>query len=271
MDAAAYRDFTDRLLARLAETPEVVGLVALGSMSGLPPLPDPFSDHDFFVVVTPGSQERFRTDLYWLPDAGDVVLSFRETPHGLKAFWSSGHLAELAVFSPEELALARVNRYRVLLDRGGVAERMARVRAATVELGRAASLDERWSVGMFLGALVVGSGRWARGERFSGHQLVRCSALGHLLALLRAALPPERAALLDDLDPLRRLEQAIPEDAPAILEALTLPAPAAARALLGVLERRREGLVSVPAMLAVRRALDAAEGAEPHLDGPHRA
>jgi hypothetical protein len=261
MDPAAYRDFTDRLLARVAAEPDVVGLVALGSMSGEPPPADAFSDHDFFVVVTPGAQERFRTNLSWLPDAGDVVLSFRETAHGLKALWSSGHLAEFAVFSPEELALARVNRYRVLLDRADLAERMARIRRATTEQARGSASDERWLVGMFLGALVVGSGRWARGERLSGHQLVRCAAVSHLATLLRAALPPGRDAILDDLDPLRRLERAVPDDAQELLDALPLSAPAAARALLAVLERRRPGLLSEAARAAVVKAIAGAERA----------
>jgi hypothetical protein len=263
MDAAAYRDFTERLLARVGADSEVIGLVALGSMSGEPPLADSFSDHDFFVVVAAGAQERLRTDLSWLPDAADVVLSFRETAHGLKALWSSGHLAEFAVFSPEELALARVNRYRVLLDRADLVERMARVRSATVEQARGSVPDERWTVGMFLGALVVGSGRWARGERLSGHQLVRCAALGHLVSLLRSALPPERAVILDDLDPLRRLERAAPGDAREILDALTLPAPAAARALLAALVRLRPGLVPEAARAASVQAIAEAERGAP--------
>ena len=35
-----------------------------------------------------------------------VLLSFRETAHGLKVLYDDGHLLELAVFAPEELALA---------------------------------------------------------------------------------------------------------------------------------------------------------------------
>jgi hypothetical protein len=258
MDAAAYREFTHRLLARLEAEPRVLGLVALGSMSGEPPLPDAFSDHDFFVVVEPGAQERYRNDLAWLPGSAGIVHSFRETPHGLKALWNDGHLAEFAVFSLDELGLARVNRYAVLLDRADVAERMARVRTETGGAVRKAAPDERWSLGMFLGALVVGAGRWARGERLSGHQLVRANAVGHLVTLLKRDLPPERAARLDDLDPLRRLEQAMPEEAQELLEALALPAPGAAQALLALLVRRRPGLVPDPAAAAVGRAIESA-------------
>jgi hypothetical protein len=260
----AYQAFTARLLETAAAAPDVLGLVALGSMSGLPPAADAFSDHDFFLVTVPGAQERWRASTGWLPGAGEVVLSFRETAHGVKALWASGHLAEYAVFDPEELSLARVNRYRVLLDRADVAARLARVREATAaEAARRGSPDEAWLCGMLLCSLVVGAGRWARGERLSGHQLVRAHALGHLVALLRARVPAGAAAALDDLDPLRRLERALPGAAADLDAALARPVPAAARALLAVLERERPGLAGPAALAAVGRALAAAEAAAP--------
>jgi len=46
-------------------------------MSGEPPAPDEWSDHDFFVITPAGEQERMRTDLSWLPDAGQIALSYR--------------------------------------------------------------------------------------------------------------------------------------------------------------------------------------------------
>jgi hypothetical protein len=263
MDPAAFDAFTRRLLSRLQADPDVLGLVLLGSASGLPPLPDEWSDHDLFVVVKDGAQERFREDRSWLPDAERIVLAFRETPHGVKALWDDGHLAEYAVFSTEELTLARVNRYRVVLDRADVGARMERVREETAGQARGAAPDARWSAGMFLGALGVGAGRWARGERLSGQHLVRCAAVGHLVSLLRAGLPPERRVLLDDLDPLRRLERALPLEAAEIDAALLLPLPAAARTLLGIARRSRPDVIEGEAVAAVERLLAEAEGAVP--------
>ena len=92
MDAAAYSAFTDALSRRLAGDPRVVGLVALGSMSGDGPAPDDFSDHDFFVLTRSGAQEAFRTDLGWLPGAERAVLVHRETEHGLKVVLDDGQL-----------------------------------------------------------------------------------------------------------------------------------------------------------------------------------
>lgn len=261
MTPAAHRAFTERLVERLAAEADVLGVVTLGSTSGLPPAPDDFSDHDFFVVVRPGEQERFRAWLGWLPDPEAVALSFRETAHGLKVLYRSGHLAEFAVFDPDELALARVNRYAVPLDRADVAARLARVREATRAAAEGPRPDPAWLAGQLLTNLVVGAGRFARGERLSGHGLVRVGALHHLVPLLRAGLPPEAAARLDDLDPFRRLERALPAEAAALDAALRLPVPAAARAILAVALRARPDLFAPEAVRAVEAALAAAEAA----------
>jgi hypothetical protein len=263
MDAAAYREFTERLAAGLAGEPDVLGLVALGSMSGDPLAADAWSDHDFFVVARPGAEERLRSEAGWLPAPERIVLRHRETAHGLKVIWDDGHLAELAVFTPDELALARVNRYRVLLDRADVTDRMVAVRAATAARLAEAGFDPRWEVGQLLGALLVGSLRAARGERASGDHLVRCVAARHLLALVHRLVPAAPGAALDDLDPFRRIEAAWPDLAGALGAALALPAPAAAAAVLGLAEGTLAGRTSWPAAAAaaVRRRIGEAQAA----------
>lgn len=257
-----HRRFSEAVRSRLAGDADILGLVGLGSTSGLPPGPDAFSDHDLFLVTRPGAQERYRRDLDWLPgSAGAVVLTFRETAHGVKALLGSGHLIEFAVFDPEELALARVNRYAVLLDKADVVARLARVREATVSTSADHRPDEAWLVGQLLTALVAGAGRAARGEHLSGHQLVRVAALGHLVTLLRANLPAGSAAVLDDLDLFRRLEQALPDAARELDEALRLPVVGAARRLLAILRDHRPELVGSPVLAAVGQALARCDGA----------
>src|SRR4051812_48367660 len=91
--------------------------------------PDDWSDHGFFVISSAGEQERLRGDLSWLPRHDGVALAFRETEHGLNVIYDDGHLLEFAVFDLDELGLAGINRYRVLLDRGGVEERVREVAA----------------------------------------------------------------------------------------------------------------------------------------------
>ena len=232
MDAAAYAAFTDLLARRLDADPRVVGLVALGSTFGEGTPPDAFFDHDFFVVTHPGEEERYRKDLSWLPRADRIVLAHRETEHGLKVVLDDGHLLEFAVFDLQELGVARANRYAVLLDRGGVAKRMAEVAAKPA--GRP---EDRWLSGQLLGNLLVGGGRAARGELLSARLFVAGHAAGHLLRLLARHVPAEEPVPLDDLDPFRRFEAAHPRLGAALNAALGLPPLDAAVALLDLAGR----------------------------------
>ena len=259
MTPEAHAAFTTALLKRLELDPDVLGVVLLGSSSGVPPLPDGFSDHDLFVVVRPGAQERFRADLGWLPNATELVLAFRETAHGVRALDRSGHLVELAVFDPDELLLARVNRYSVPLDRADVGARMERVQRATAEQS-AAPADLRWLVGQFLTELVVGAGRHARGERLSAHFRVRVQALQHLLGLLRTRVSGAQRAMLDDLDLSRRVDLVLPGIGGALDAALQLPVPEAARALLAVALQELPDLIPPGARAAVEQVLARADG-----------
>jgi hypothetical protein len=232
MDAGEYAAFTGELTARLATDPRVVGLVALGSMSGEGTAPDAFSDHDFFVITVPGAQEGFRTGLAWLARGESALLVHRETEHGLKVVLPDGHLLELAVFDLVELRVARANRYRVLLDRGGVAEGMAEVAAKPAE-----ARDDRWLCGQLLGNLLVGGGRAARGELLSARLFVAGHAAGHLLRLLGRHVPPEAEVALDDLDPFRRFELALPLLGAELNTALAGHPLPAALALIDLAER----------------------------------
>jgi hypothetical protein len=254
MTPDAHAAFTSALVAALGADADVLGVVLLGSSSGVPPVPDAYSDHDFFVVTRAGAQERFRTTFEWLPDAGAIALTFRETAHGVKALYAGGHIAEFAAFDLDEIAVARVNRYRVALDRADVAARMERVHAVSAA-ETAASPDLTWHIGQFLTQLVVGAGRDARGERLSSHHFIRVQALRHLLVLLHTKLPADVAARLDNLDPHRRFERALPDLGRELEVALRRPAPAAAKAFLDIAVRELPHLVAPRARSAVERVL----------------
>jgi hypothetical protein len=247
MDGGSYKRFTERLRDGLAADERVLGLVALGSMAAQDTRPDRWSDHDFFVIVHEGHQEAFRSDLTWLPDAGDLVLSYRETAHGLKTLYENGHLLEFAVFDFRELRLAKVNRYRVLLDRGGVADAMAEIRAASEEWVSTSGMGDFERFGQFLANLLVGAGRSARGEGLSGRQFLGY-ALQHLVVLLARHVPKEVEHPPDDLDPMRRFERSWPglgRELNALQEA---PFTEAAAGLLAIARRELGGrLVGYPA------------------------
>lgn len=251
MELEGYRRFTHALLRGLEADARVHGLVALGSMAEQGGLPDVHSDHDFFVVTAPGTQEALRQDLRWLPDAGRVAHAFRETAHGLKALYDDGHLVEFAVFDAEELALARVNRYRVLLDRGGaeVARRLAEVAARTRETR--GGPDDAWLWGQLLSQVQVGVARCRRGEVLSGRARL-ADAVAHLCTLLARHGHAAHPEVLDDLDPLRRVERAFPGYGPVLARATEAGFEALARAVLDVAEAALGAQVPGRGLAAVR-------------------
>lgn len=200
MQADEYDAFTRELTDRVARDERVLGLVAVGSMAQQDYRADEWSDHDFLLVTQAGTQETFREELAWLPRHDEIVLSFRETAHGLKVLYGDAHLVEFAVLDLDELALASINRYRVLVDRDGVE---ATVRGA-VERESDRPSDE-YHFGQLVTDVQVAIGRTARGEALSG-RFFHVLALRHLCALLA-----DDAPLLDTFDPLRRFERVYPE------------------------------------------------------------
>jgi hypothetical protein len=210
MNLTEYNAFTEELRQKLDEDPRVLGLVALGSMAQQDYQPDEWSDHDFFVITIQGVQEDMRRDLSWLPRADALVFHFRETEHGVKALYRGGHLLEFAVFNEDELQMARLNQYRVLLDKAELTSLLAELELTTRDFVTHSRTDPNQHFAEFLMNIFVGVGRHARGEVLSGQQFVKTYALTHLLHLLAEFSPTEEASLLDNLDPFRRFERVYP-------------------------------------------------------------
>ncbi len=241
-----YQCFTEQLKERLSAEEPVLGLVALGSMAAQDYLPDQWSDHDFFIIVRPGHQEFYRTNFNWLPDFQQIIFSFRETPHGVKVLYRDGHLLEFAVFDLEELYLARINRYRILLDRDNLEMHLQQSRQRTKE--NSTEPDPAWLFGQFLTNLLVGVQRHHRGEKLSTHFFVKTSALKHLLSLCSLYLNCPDKKLLDDLDSFRRFEFVFPEAGHEINSILHLDTPQAAIEMLRFATKHfREKLPDFPA------------------------
>lgn len=221
--------FLDRLLATLAADPQVEGVVLCGS-SAQRERRDAYSDHDVLVITAPGTPEDYRTDLSWLPGHEDLLLSFRETAHGLKALYRSGLVVEFAVFDRGEFAGCVLNHYEVALDRGGIAETAARVAERSLVPRPVDPLAELRHV---LALVVIADGRARRGERLSAGVFLRAYAAEHVLRLVRPFLP---AGPLDALDPWRRVEQADPGFGALLDAALARPVDEVPLALLDVLD-----------------------------------
>jgi len=267
VNSGDYRAFTSALVDRAAADERVVGLVAVGSMAERDYAPDEWSDHDFFLVTRPGEQDAFRADLSWLPRADEIVLAFRETEHGLKVVYEDAHLIEFAVFSVEELRVAPVDRHRVLLDRGGVAEGLV---VSSRQQGSSSPGDGARELGLLLSHVLVGAGRHCRGEILSGGFFVRSLAVSDLVSLVTATLPAEKPSLLDGLDPLRRFELAYPEIAREIDELSRAETLTAARGMLALAERElRDVRPGLPwhALDVVRARLPDLGGSDESLPG----
>ena len=110
---------------------------------------------------------------------------------------------------------------------------------------------------LVLTQVLIGIGRYRRGEVLSAGESVRSEALAYLLRVLGRRLPGDHR-LLDSLDPRRRFELVHPELAAEIATALTSDVEVAARSLLDIAERTlepgwddfpREGLAAVRARL----------------------
>jgi hypothetical protein len=252
-----YRTFTHQLTERLGRDGRAIGLVAVGSMADRDYAPDEWSDHDFFVITPPGGQEELRNDLSWLPDADRVVLSVRETEHGLIVIYDDGHMLEFAVFDLEEIAVAGLNRYRVLFDRGGVEERVEHV-AASPRPPR----DDLFLFGKTVVAALVAVGRGRRGETLSAAFMLTW-ATTYLNRLLIRTLPSANASILDGFDSLRRFERAYPELGAELAAIVRLDPVDGGAALLDLLERELRPLrpdLPWPAVDAVRARLASASG-----------
>jgi lincosamide nucleotidyltransferase len=246
MKIEAYRQLTENLKSNLDKDERVLALIALGSMAETSRIPDNWSDHDFFVITQTGEQENFRTDLAWLPAHDQIILSIRETAHGLKVLYNNGHLLEFAVFDTAELQVARVNDYRILFDKAEISPMLislVRDELPTVNMHKELS--------MVLALLLVGAGRYARGEKLSAHLFIKSYALYHLLPLLRQHLAAADPSPLDTLDPIRRFEQVFPEIGAEINQILLLPPVEAALDMLELVDRLlRDTLPDYPAQAA---------------------
>ena len=184
------------------------------------------------MITHPGTQEALRTHLDWLPEPDQIVLRPRETEHGLKVLFADGHVIEFAVFELEEIRVARVNDYRVLLEpEGGEISVILRDLEARETPQQ---FDHGREMALMLSLVLIGSGRVARGEIISGGRFIKDFALSPYLRML--ADDQAAAGVPDNLDPFRRVESCYPLIAPRIHAALLLEPLDAASDLLELAE-----------------------------------
>lgn len=228
--ADLFADYSLRLVKAAEADPSVLGLVLVGSTAETQRV-DEWSDHDFFWVVANGSGEKYRQDLSWVPDIENAVLHPRETAHGRKIVFADGHVLEFAVFEEDELSLAGINSFAVPVDKSNILEIVTAL-AAKSKAGE----PFRWDVEfeLFLSLILIGVGRFRRGEILIAGQFIRSHCLNHLLGLVRSIQEPiaEFRDVEDSFNRFRRFDFQYPELSLKIENALQKNVEESAQVLL---------------------------------------
>ena len=234
MDLDSYEKFTSELHDRLAADPRVLGLLALGSTADAS-CRDRWSDHDFWVITEAGAQEPYLNGTAWLPRPEAILLRVRHGRSYRTVLYRDGHQVEFAVFEPSEALQGKMERFAILMDRGGV-RALAESVCERTRRERQTALAWPDQFANFCALLVTACARFQRGEFLSARRYIDCFAVDNLLNLVLAheGLAPEES---DRLDPRRRLEQLRPTLAGELLRGLAQPVPQAALALLQLAER----------------------------------
>ena len=247
---ANFLEYQKALVDSVSANPDVIGLVFLGSSADHSRV-DQYSDQDFFLVVKPNSGEGFRQDLSWLPSHKDIVLSPRETAHGLKVLYRGGLVLEFAVFEDSELELAAANDYLVALDKQDIAPRMEAIARRSVPM----PFDAEAGFELFLSLLVIGVGRARRGEVIAADQHIKGYAVEKLIQLVRASRPLS-SDQRDSLNAFRRFEFDYPGIGAHIAMHMLQPAEVCAKGLLalaktelGLSQKQLEQLGAVKSVL----------------------
>jgi hypothetical protein len=208
---------TDLLIARLnaigaslAQSPQALALIGLGSVGAELERLDAYSDLDFFVVVEPGHKLRFINQLDWLSRLGPIAYAFRNTADGYKLLFEDGVFCEFAVFEEAELRQIPFAAGRIVWKRANVPDSLGQPPADKA----APSLPPaEWSLGEALTNLYVGLGRYHRGEKLSALRFIQGYAVDRVLELSESLEPPT-VAHRDLFARERRYEQRHPRLAP---------------------------------------------------------
>lgn len=200
----------DRIANVLRRDTDALALLALGSVGKERERIDEYSDLDFFVIVRDGAKRRFIDDLWWLHDAQPLVWNFQNTADGHKALMFDGIFCEFAVFERGELANIPYTPGQFVWRRDEIEESLARPRQALPQ-----AREREWLVGEALSNLLIGLGRYARGEKLAAMRMVQVYALDRLLEIKEQSV----SATTSPRDPFnvdRRVERRLASATPAL-------------------------------------------------------
>ena len=207
MNTTDFLYFRELLTDNLRNIESVTGLAFVGSAAEYARA-DEWSDHDFFVFTTDGNAEALRQNLTWLPNHDEIALFVRETEHGLKVVYLNGHVLEFAIFE-DDWELAGVNSYEVTLDKTHIEKRMADAQVRSIPK----SIDVEREFSLLLAHLLIGTGRFRRGEMLSARQFINNFCLNSVVRLATQLCPaaPNSDTSVDNQNQFRRFEIRYPK------------------------------------------------------------
>lgn len=240
----------DAIGQSLERSGHALALIGLGSVGAELARLDAYSDLDFFAVVEPGYKQRYIDNLDWLSSLCPVAYAFRNSQDGYKLLFADCIFCEFAVFEPEELSRIPFSPGRVVWKQPHIPAEIAFPAVAGASSAAQPSPVE-WLVGEAVTNLLVGLGRFRRGEKLSAARFIQGYAVDRILDLA-ASLAQEKDGLRDRFASERRFEQRYPQIAahlPQFVQGYER-SPESALAILGFLEQHFE--VNRPLAQAVR-------------------
>ncbi len=195
----------DRLGVTLANDPDVVALLGLGSAGMEMHRFDEHSDIDFFIVVdTLRAKQRYLDSIEWIEGfGGQVAFSFVNDANGRKVLLADGLFLEYAIFTLAELAGLSYTGERVVWRRPGYDISCFAPRKPPP----APAIDTvEFHVDEALTNLFVGLHREHRGERLTAMRFIQVFAVDRILSLVRLRTDAT-APSHDPFEPTRRAER----------------------------------------------------------------
>lgn len=261
MNSLDYQDFLNELVVTLEADPLVFGLIALGSTADAA-CRDRWSDHDFWIITSPGSQPRYLETFSWLPRADNILITVRHGTSYRTVLYENKHKVEYAVFDPREAVRGKIERFQVLIDRRGIGRLAESIQLETCkERGSALARPDMLENLCLL--LWTAYERWERGEHLSSQRYVQFS-VDALLDLLIAHDGLNKSRVADRLDARRRLEHREPELGRELRRIAALNPADAGVALIDLAERElkaRAPDLAWSRVLVVKKWLQEASGA----------
>jgi hypothetical protein len=216
-----FLEYINQVRDYLLEDPDVLGLITVGSTAD-PTYRDQWSDHDFWIIAAPGSPVIYRDNVNWLPCSESILLSAPHEPIYQTVIYKNRHKVEYAVFDKTEIAKSKLERFQILIDRGGIAD-LARMAADDCTKKRLAVRSRQCLIENLAILIWTGHQRVIRGELLSAHQYLTGFSVDLLLELLVVHGMIGHEPTTDSLDSRRRIEQLQPHLATNLNRIVELP------------------------------------------------